>query len=128
MSLVSVNIIKRVIATRYNLKIGAMDTPKRTRNVARPRQIAMYLARKMTTRSLPDIGRRFGGRHHTTVLHAQRQIESLMALDVEFMKEITTAEDAIRAEALIVRDREFTPGDPLSWRTSDVRGMKELSE
>ena len=63
-------------------------SPQRARRVARPRQVAMYLARKLTTRSLPEIGRRFGGRDHTTVLHACRRIEALCAEDALFKQEV----------------------------------------
>ena len=58
-------------------------SPRRAREVARPRQIAMYLAKQLTQRSLPEIGRRFGGRDHTTVIHAVRRIEELRAADAE---------------------------------------------
>ena len=60
-----------------------MVSARRAREVARPRQIAMYLAKQLTPRSLPEIGRRFGGRDHTTVIHAVRQIEKLRASDSE---------------------------------------------
>ena len=58
-----------------------MIGPKRVRTIARPRQIAMYLAKQLTPRSLPEIGRRFGGRDHTTIMHGVRKIEELMATD-----------------------------------------------
>jgi len=61
---------------------------RRTANVVRPRQVAMYLAKILTLRSLPEIGRRFGGRDHTTVLHAVRKIESLAGNDNAFAEEI----------------------------------------
>ena len=61
---------------------------RRTANVVRPRQVAMYLAKILTLRSLPEIGRRFGGRDHTTVLHAVRKIESLAGNDSAFAEEI----------------------------------------
>ncbi|MGB6503695.1 MAG: helix-turn-helix domain-containing protein, partial [Xanthobacteraceae bacterium] len=60
----------------------------RTANVVRPRQVAMYLAKVLTLRSLPEIGRRFGGRDHTTVLHAVRKIENLASNDSAFAEEI----------------------------------------
>jgi chromosomal replication initiator protein len=63
-------------------------SPQRARRVARPRQVAMYLSRKLTTRSLPEIGRRFGGRDHTTVLHACRRIEALIGEDALFRQEV----------------------------------------
>ena len=63
------------------ISIDTTSTERRTRAVARPRQIAMWLCKQLTTRSLPDIGRRFGGRDHTTVLHAVRRIEELRAIE-----------------------------------------------
>jgi chromosomal replication initiator protein len=61
---------------------------RRTANVVRPRQVAMYLAKQLTLRSLPEIGRRFGGRDHTTVLHAVRKIENLVHTDTSLAEEI----------------------------------------
>ena len=61
---------------------------RRTANVVRPRQVAMYLAKTLTLRSLPEIGRRFGGRDHTTVLHAVRKIENLVHNDAALAEEI----------------------------------------
>ncbi|MEZ5918881.1 MAG: helix-turn-helix domain-containing protein [Alphaproteobacteria bacterium] len=60
-----------------------MHSARRARNVARPRQVAMYLAKQLTARSLPEIGRKFGGRDHTTVMHAVRKIEELMEEDAQ---------------------------------------------
>ncbi|MEO1747668.1 MAG: helix-turn-helix domain-containing protein, partial [Pseudomonadota bacterium] len=65
-----------------------MLSNRRTRTVVRPRQIAMYLAKIMTLRSLPEIGRRFGGRDHTTILHAVRKVEELKGGDAKLAKEI----------------------------------------
>ena len=74
----SIEDIQRKTAEFYKLDVRDFHSPQRARRVARPRQVAMYLSRKLTTRSLPEIGRRFGGRDHTTVLHACRRIEALM--------------------------------------------------
>ena len=74
----SIEDIQRKTAEFYKLDVKDFHSPQRARRVARPRQVAMYLSRKLTTRSLPEIGRRFGGRDHTTVLHACRRIEALM--------------------------------------------------
>jgi chromosomal replication initiator protein len=63
------------------LRLSDMIGPKRLRNIARPRQVAMYLAKQLTPRSLPEIGRRFGGRDHTTIMHGVKKIEELMATD-----------------------------------------------
>jgi len=70
--------IQRVVARQYNVSRSDLLSSRRTANVVRPRQVAMYLAKVMTLRSLPEIGRRFGGRDHTTVLHAVRKIEALV--------------------------------------------------
>jgi chromosomal replication initiator protein len=70
--------IQRVVARQYNVSRSDLLSSRRTANVVRPRQVAMYLAKIMTLRSLPEIGRRFGGRDHTTVLHAVRKIEALV--------------------------------------------------
>jgi chromosomal replication initiator protein len=78
---VTVDDIQKAVAEHFGLKQADLLSERRTRAVARPRQAAMYLAKQLTTRSLPDIGRRFGGRDHTTVLHAVRRIEALRAED-----------------------------------------------
>jgi chromosomal replication initiator protein len=73
--------IQRKVAEHYNIRLSDMIGPKRLRNIARPRQVAMYLAKQLTLRSLPEIGRRFGGRDHTTIMHGVRKIEELMTSD-----------------------------------------------
>ncbi len=73
--------IQRVVARHYNVSKADLLSSRRTRTIVRPRQIAMYLAKMLTPRSLPEIGRRFGGRDHTTVLHAVRKIEGLIQGD-----------------------------------------------
>ncbi len=80
--------IQRRVADHYALKINDLISPRRAREVARPRQVAMYLAKMLTPRSLPEIGRRFGGRDHTTVMHAVKRIESLRATDHELDRDI----------------------------------------
>ena len=80
--------IQRKTAEFYKLDVRDFHSPQRARRVARPRQVAMYLSRKLTTRSLPEIGRRFGGRDHTTVLHACRRIEALCEEDPLFKQEV----------------------------------------
>ena len=74
---VTIDEIIRKVADHYNLRMSDLLSARRARQVARPRQVAMYLAKTLTSRSLPDIGRRFGGRDHTTVIHAVRKIEEL---------------------------------------------------
>src|SRR3954466_1075732 len=80
--------IQRVVARQYNVSRSDLLSSRRTANVVRPRQVAMYLAKALTLRSLPEIGRRFGGRDHTTVLHAVRKIEALVAKDVALSEEV----------------------------------------
>jgi len=84
----SIEDIQRKTAEFYKLDVKDFHSPQRARRVARPRQVAMYLSRKLTTRSLPEIGRRFGGRDHTTVLHACRRIEALIVEDALFRQEV----------------------------------------
>lgn len=80
--------IQRIVARQYNVSRSDLLSSRRTANVVRPRQVAMYLSKVLTLRSLPEIGRRFGGRDHTTVLHAVRKIEALTGNDAAFAEEI----------------------------------------
>ncbi|MEI6098445.1 MAG: chromosomal replication initiator protein DnaA [Alphaproteobacteria bacterium] len=81
--------IQRKVAEHYNIRLADMIGPKRLRNIARPRQVAMYLAKQLTLRSLPEIGRRFGGRDHTTIMHGVKRIEELMATDSQLSDDVT---------------------------------------
>ena len=85
---VTVDDIQKATADHFGLKQVDLISERRTRSVARPRQAAMWLAKKLTTRSLPDIGRRFGGRDHTTVLHAVRRIEALRQGDPQLARDL----------------------------------------
>lgn len=85
---VKIEDIQRLVANHYNVSKSDILSSRRTATVVRPRQIAMYLSKALTLRSLPEIGRRFGGRDHTTVLHAVRKIESLTGADVGLAGEI----------------------------------------
>ena len=78
---VTIEEIQRKVAEHFNIRLSDMSSARRARAVARPRQIAMYLSKQLTSRSLPDIGRTFGGRDHTTVMHAVSRIESLIIED-----------------------------------------------
>jgi len=80
--------IQRKVAEHYNVRLSDMIGPKRLRTIARPRQVAMYLSKQMTSRSLPEIGRRFGGRDHTTIMHGIRKIEELMAADGQLADDV----------------------------------------
>ena len=80
---ITIDEIQKRVSEHFHIRHAEMVSARRAREVARPRQIAMYLAKQLTPRSLPEIGRRFGGRDHTTVIHAVRQIEKLRAIDSE---------------------------------------------
>ena len=88
--------IQRIVARHYNVSRSDLLSSRRTANVVRPRQIAMYLAKTLTLRSLPEIGRRFGGRDHTTVLHAVRKIESLIGADNALATEIESLKSQLQ--------------------------------
>jgi chromosomal replication initiator protein len=85
---ISVDEIQTQVAEHYRIRKAEMTSARRAREVARPRQVAMYLSKQLTPKSLPDIGRRFGGRDHTTVIHAVKQIERLRASDAELDADI----------------------------------------
>jgi chromosomal replication initiator protein len=85
---VTIEEIQRKCAEHFNIKQADMQSPRRARQVARPRQVAMYLAKQLTTRSLPEIGRKFGGRDHTTVMHAVKKVEELCAADAGFSEDV----------------------------------------
>jgi chromosomal replication initiator protein len=76
------------VADYYNIRLSDLIGPKRPRNIARPRQVAMFLSKQLTTRSLPEIGRRFGGRDHTTIMHGVRKIEELMAIESQLADDL----------------------------------------
>jgi chromosomal replication initiator protein len=80
--------IQKIVARQFNVSRNDLLSNRRTRVIVRPRQVAMYLAKVMTPRSLPEIGRRFGGRDHTTVLHAVRKIEDMSSKDQKLAREI----------------------------------------
>ncbi len=85
---VTIEEIQKRVAEHFNVRIADMHSARRARAVARPRQIAMYLAKQLTSRSLPEIGRKFGGRDHTTVMHAVRKVEELRATDAGFAEDV----------------------------------------
>ncbi|MGQ0527702.1 MAG: chromosomal replication initiator protein DnaA [Alphaproteobacteria bacterium] len=92
---VTIDEIQRKVAEHYNLRISDMHSARRARNVARPRQVAMYLAKFLTARSLPEIGRKFGGRDHTTVMHAVRKIEELINQDAQIAQDVEVIRRAL---------------------------------
>ena len=85
---VTIEEIQKRVAEHFNIKLSEMGSARRSRAVARPRQVAMYLAKQLTARSLPEIGRKFGGRDHTTVMHAVRKIDELSAADAAFAEDV----------------------------------------
>jgi chromosomal replication initiator protein len=87
---VTIDEIQKRVSDHFKIRQAEMVSARRARAVARPRQIAMYLAKQLTPRSLPEIGRRFGGRDHTTVIHAVKQIERLRAADSEIDADVRT--------------------------------------
>jgi len=86
---VSIDEIQKRVAEHYNIRLTDMSSARRARSVARPRQVAMYLAKQLTQRSLPEIGRRFGNRDHTTVMHAVSRVAELMAEDASFAEDVS---------------------------------------
>ena len=91
--------IQRIVARHYNVSKTELLSNRRTRTIVKPRQVAMYLAKVMTPRSLPEIGRRFGGRDHTTVLHAVRKIEGLSDTDNTIAQELELLKRLISDQA-----------------------------
>ncbi|MEQ8966471.1 MAG: chromosomal replication initiator protein DnaA [Azospirillaceae bacterium] len=85
---VTIDEIQKRVAEHYNVKVSDMHSARRSRSVARPRQVAMYLSKQLTARSLPEIGRKFGGRDHTTVMHAVKKIEELCSTDNGFAEDV----------------------------------------
>ncbi len=94
---VTVEEIQRRVSEHYNIRLSDLLGPKRVRNIARPRQVAMFLAKQLTSRSLPEIGRRFGGRDHTTVMHGVKRIEELRAKDSQIADDLEMLRRSLEA-------------------------------
>jgi chromosomal replication initiator protein len=88
--------IQKTVADYYKIKVAEMYSKKRSRNFARPRQIAMALARELTNHSFPEIGEAFGSRHHTTVMHACDEVEQLRKNDSNVSRDIAFLVQVIR--------------------------------
>lgn len=88
--------IQRRVCEFYQIKVSEMLSAKRTKNITKPRHVAMYLSKKMTTKSLPEIGKNFGGKDHTSVLHSVRKITQLIQDDHDLMTEINTLHESLR--------------------------------
>ena len=93
---ITVDKIQNVVSNYFNISLNDMLSQRRSRPLARPRQLAMYLAKKMTTRSLPEIGRRFANRDHTTVIHAVKTITRLSEQDDEMKKNINQIKNLLQ--------------------------------
>ncbi|SFR00567.1 chromosomal replication initiator protein DnaA [Poseidonocella sedimentorum] len=94
---ITVEEIQRKVCEHYNIRLSDMLGPKRLRTFARPRQVAMYLSKNMTSRSLPEIGKRFGGRDHTTVMHGVRRIDELRLQDGQIDEDLELLRRALEA-------------------------------
>ena len=94
---VTVKVVQQAVANHYHVELESMTSQGRSRKVTFPRQIAMYLAREFTNMSLPDIGRNFGGRDHSTVLHACKKIEKIQGTDLAIKKSLMQLREVIRA-------------------------------
>lgn len=94
---ITVEEIQRKVSDHFNIRLSDLLGPKRMRTFARPRQVAMYLSKQLTSRSLPEIGRRFGGRDHTTVMHGVRKIEELMGTDSQIADDIELLRRSLEA-------------------------------
>ena len=88
MEKVTIEEIQKKVASHYSIKLSDMFSTKRSRQIALPRQVAMYLSKQMTTLSLPEIGKNFGGKDHTTVLHAVRKITEAMKDDSSLAEDL----------------------------------------
>jgi len=95
--IITIDDIKQAVSERCNVKISDMHSSRKSRNIARPRQIAMYLSKKMTSHSLPEIGENFGGKDHTTVIHAVKRVESLYAEDKNFRDDVDVIKNILES-------------------------------
>ena len=94
---VTIEEIQKAVIEHYAIRMADMTSARRSRSIARPRQVAMYLAKQLTPRSLPEIGKRFGGRDHTTVMHAVRQIEKLAQEDSQIATDLDVLKRRLQA-------------------------------
>ena len=98
---ITIDIIKKVVVEFFNLKPSDMTAKKRTKSIAFPRQIAMYLTRELTEASLPEIGQNFGGRDHTTVMHAHELVKNKREADTDFENEMQKILQIINSKSCV---------------------------
>lgn len=103
--------IQHIVAERFDVTVVDLISPRRTANVVRPRQIAIYLAKRLTPKSLPEIGRRFGDRDHTTILHATRRIEELCKSDEYLSRAVDELETLLNPQRLLSDQVETKPAE-----------------
>lgn len=94
---ITIEEIQRKVSEHFNIRLSDLIGPRRTRNLARPRNVAMYLAKHLTSRSFPEIGRQFGGRDHTTIMHGVRKIEELKRTDSQIAEDVEMLRRALEA-------------------------------
>jgi chromosomal replication initiator protein len=88
----SIETVQKIVADHFKLRVSDLKSKRRQQNIALPRQIAMYLSRKLTNASYPDIGERFGGKDHTTVMHNVRKIEDCLGHDLDLKAHVESLE------------------------------------
>jgi chromosomal replication initiator protein len=93
---VTIDVIQKKVADYYNLKLTELKSRNNSKSVAMPRQIAMYLCKSLTHASLPEIGRSFGGKHHSTVIHSIRKVEELRKKDQDFNTLIGSIQESFK--------------------------------
>ena len=93
---VTIEVIQKFVADYYQLKLAELKSRNNSKSVAMPRQIAMYLCKSLTNASLPEIGKSFGGKHHSTVIHSIRKIEDLRQRDGNFNTLLNTLSESLR--------------------------------
>ncbi len=117
---VTIDEIKKKVAEHYGLKTADLESPNRSRSIVRPRQIAMFLGRLLTPRSYPEIGRRFGNRDHTTVMHAVETIQRLTAMDPAFADEVEQLRLSIRNWPTEGSSAGLRPGAPAEGDNAQI--------
>src|SRR6202007_615324 len=93
---VTIEIIQKFVADYYNLKLVDLKSRNNSKSVAMPRQVAMYLCKSLTHASLPEIGRSFGGKHHSTVIHAIKKVEEMRKKNADFDKQLSNLTEQIK--------------------------------